>query len=173
MVHINKWHQQRISRLIVKKLLGTVTGKKICILGFAFKANTNDTRESASIKICQDLIEEGAILFINDPKVSASQIAKDLNKKENNKIKEFKNSYDLYEFEGEWFFEKNIYSSAEDADAIVVLTEWEEYSNINWINISKKMRKPAWVFDARSIVSQKSVLEVNLNFWRIGNGTIL
>ena len=67
-------------------------------------------------------------------------------------------------FEGEWFFEKNIYSSAEEADAIVVLTEWEEYSNINWVSISKKMRKPAWVFDARSIVSEKEVLKANLNF---------
>ena len=63
-VSLNNWHQHRISRLVVKNLFGTVTGKKICILGFAFKANTNDTRESAAINICKDLLEEGAILFI-------------------------------------------------------------------------------------------------------------
>ena len=86
-VHINSWHQHRISKLIVKKLLGTVRGKKLCILGFSFKANTNDTRESASINICKDLIEEGAILFIHDPKVDSSKIASDLGIKENNQLK--------------------------------------------------------------------------------------
>ena len=170
-VHINKWHQHRISKLIVKKLLGTVIGKKICILGFAFKANTNDTRESASIQICRDLIEEGAILFISDPKVKADQISIDLCKKENNHLREVKKQNNLYKFEGEWCFEENIYSSAKGADAIVVLTEWDEYSNIDWEKISNRMRQPAWVFDARSIVSQKELLEANLNFWRIGDGT--
>ena len=158
--------------MIVKKLLGTVIGKRICILGFAFKANTNDTRESASIKICKDLLEEGAILFINDPKVSSLQIAQDLNKKENNHLKKYRNQDNLHKFEGEWCFEKNIFLSAEDADAIVILTEWKQYSNIDWLKISKKMRKPAWVFDARSIVSQKAVKEANLNLWSIGDGTI-
>ena len=171
-VHINSWHQHRICKLIVKKLMGNVIGKKICILGFAFKANTNDTRESASIKICKDLIEEGAILFIHDPKVKASQIYKDLGKKENNKLKKVTMQNDLYKFEGEWCFERNIYSSAKLADAIVVLTEWEEYSNVDWKNISNKMRKPAWVFDARAVVSRKEIIENNLNFWRIGDGTI-
>ena len=157
--------------MIVKKLLGTVIGKKICILGFAFKANTNDTRESASIQICRDLIEEGAILFISDPKVKADQISIDLCKKENNHLREVKKQNNLYKFEGEWCFEENIYSSAKGADAIVVLTEWDEYSNIDWEKISNRMRQPAWVFDARSIVSQKELLEANLNFWRIGDGT--
>ena len=84
-VKLNNWHKHRISKLIVKKLFGSVTGKKICILGFAFKANTNDTRESAAINICKDLLEEGAILFIHDPKVEKKQIAKDLCKNPNEK----------------------------------------------------------------------------------------
>ena len=67
--------------------------------------------------------------------------------------------------------EENIYSCSEGADAIVVLTEWEEYSLIDWENISKRMRKPSWVFDSRSIISQKEVIKANLNFWRIGDGT--
>ena len=86
-VELNNWHQHRISKLIVKKLFGTVTGKKIHILGFAFKANTNDTRESSAIAICKDLLEEGAILSIHDPKVEAGQINNDLGKKENRQIK--------------------------------------------------------------------------------------
>ena len=76
-VDLNIWHQSRISELIVKKLFGSVSGKKIVILGFAFKANTNDTRESPAIQICKSLLEEGANLRIHDPKVSKKQIATD------------------------------------------------------------------------------------------------
>ena len=59
-VNINNWHQRRISEIVIKKLYGTIKGKKIVVLGFAFKANTNDTRESAAIKICKDLIDEAS-----------------------------------------------------------------------------------------------------------------
>ena len=168
-VKLNDWHQHRISKLIIKKLFGSVTGKKICILGFAFKANTNDTRESAAINICKDLLEEGAVLFIHDPKVDKKQITKDLSKNENPKIinMSFNNQNDI---EGEWCGVNDINSSSEGADAILVLTEWEEYSKINWREISKKMRKPSWIFDARSIISPSDVIEQELNLWRIGDG---
>ena len=79
-VKLNNWHQNRISQLITKNLFGTLSNKKIIILGFAFKANTNDTRESAAIQICKDLLEEGAYLVIHDPKVSQNQIESDLKK---------------------------------------------------------------------------------------------
>ena len=81
-VHLNTWHQHRISKLVVKKLFGTITQKKITVLGFAFKANTNDTRESAAITICKDLLEEGANITIHDPKVTAQQISNDLGQEE-------------------------------------------------------------------------------------------
>ncbi len=170
-VSLNNWHQHRISRLVVKNLFGTVTGKKICILGFAFKANTNDTRESAAINICKDLLEEGAILFINDPKVFAEQISKDLLVNENKILKNIE-SQNLFSYEGSWCFEDNLEIAVSNADAIIVLTEWEEYSKIDWGLVSKKMRKPAWVFDARSIVDEKKVLAADLNFWKVGNGSI-
>ena len=77
-VTLNTWQQHRLSRLVVNRLFGTVTGKRIAVLGFAFKADTNDTRETPAIRICRDLLEEGAQLAIFDPKVSADQIAADL-----------------------------------------------------------------------------------------------
>ena len=169
-VKFNTWHQHRISKLVINKLFGTVSGKKICILGFAFKANTNDTRESAAINICKDLLEEGAILCINDPKVDPNQIHKDLGRKN----KELKNLYkdrEYYLNEGEWFHIKTIEEGLKDSDAVIVLTEWREYSKIDWVKFSKQMRKPAWVFDARSIICPQTVKEANLNFWRIGDGT--
>ncbi len=169
-VQLNNWHQHRISKLIVNKLFGTITGKKICILGFSFKANTNDTRESAAITICKDLLEEGAYLAIHDPKVEPKQISIDLN------IKETKNLFeeeikDKNNFEASWCFKDNIHEAAKNSDAILVLTEWIEYTQINWFEISKIMRKPSWVFDARSILVPEKVREANLNLWRIGDGS--
>ena len=166
-VKLNNWHQHRISRLIVQKLFGTVTGKKIVILGFSFKANTNDTRESAAITICKDLLEEGAFLFINDPKVNSKQIAIDL-KEEEIDLKDQNHSENL---EGKWCFIENIIESVSKADACVILTEWEEYLGLDWTSISKKMRKPAWIFDARSVLNKDELSKHNLNFWRIGDGS--
>ncbi len=78
-VALNTWQQHRIARLVVQKLFGTVTESGLAILGFAFKADTNDTREAPAIRICRDLLEEGAQLVIHDPKVKADQMARDLN----------------------------------------------------------------------------------------------
>ena len=168
-VKLNYWHQDRISQLVVKKLFGTVSGKKISILGFAFKANTNDTRESASIKICKDLLEEGANLSIHDPKVNSDQIEKDLKMKEKKSLKR-KELIPENHPEGNWSFSNEIYDSINNADAVLVLTEWEDYTNINWEQVSKIMRKPSWIFDARSIIDPSKVIKTGLNFWRIGDG---
>ncbi len=168
-VKINTWHQHRISKLITKKLFGTLSGKKLALLGFSFKSNTNDTRESAAIQISKDLLDEGAILFIHDPKVTTEQIAIDLGRKpsegdiNNLNLNNSKN-------QGYWTSALNIDYAIKNADAAVILTEWQEYSQINWNLLSKEMRKPAWVFDARSIINPKDVIESGLNFWRIGDG---
>ncbi len=158
-VNLNNWHQHRISQLVVKKLFGTVSCKKISILGFAFKANTNDTRESAAIIICKDLLEEGAILSIHDPKVEDEQISKDLKFNSSN-----------LDQEGSWKMSKNIYESINGSDAIIVLTEWKEYTKINWQKVSKITRNPAWVFDSRSILKSEEVKAAGLKLWRIGDG---
>ena len=166
-VTLNTWHQRRLSILITKKLFGTLSNKIIVILGFAFKANTNDTRESAAIQICKDLLDEGAILNIHDPKVSVDQIEKDLNLspyKSNQKEKEDNLK------EGSWNRIEDLKLAFNNADAVVVLTEWEEYRTINWLEISKQMRRPSWVFDVRSIIDPKEVINNGINFWRIGDG---
>tara|TARA_B100000212_G_C27354549_1_gene525246 strand:- start:429 stop:1448 length:1020 start_codon:yes stop_codon:yes gene_type:complete len=163
-VTLNTWHQKRLSTLITRKLFGTLSNKIIVVLGFAFKANTNDTRESASIQICKDLLDEGAILNIHDPKVSTAQIAKDLNLSAS-KVNQNSNSK-----EGSWNKLEDIESTFYSADAVVVLTEWEQYKTINWSEASKKMRKPSWVFDVRSIINQSDVINSGINLWRIGDG---
>ena len=144
-VDINNWQKDRISRLIVNSLFGTVSNKKLAILGFAFKANTNDTRNSASIKICKDLIEEGAILSIYDPKVKKNQIENDLGI----------NPVDLSEDEEKeiWINSESLDEVIQDTHAIIILTEWSEFKDIKWDKLFKKMAKPAWIFDTRSIIN--------------------
>ncbi len=168
-VDLNTWNQKRLSN-IIKSKFKNIKGKIIGVLGFAFKANTNDTRESPAIQICKDLILGGAILRIHDPKVDEKQISLDLeispteyipnNQKEAlNNLKQWKK----LPLDNEFFHE---------TDALVILTEWEEYSNINWSVAVNLMKSPGWVFDSRSIVDPKKILENGLNLWRMGDGTI-
>ena len=155
---INAWQQKRFVELIVKKMFGTISSKKIAILGFSFKANTNDTRESPAINICQKLLEEGAFLKIYDPKVKENQIIKELGLNENHKG------------DREWDYSNSIYETFKDVDAALFLTEWNEFASLNWEEISKMMRQPSWVFDTRSIVDMDLVKENGINIWQVGYG---
>ena len=155
-VEINEWQQKRITKIILEKLFGTLTNKKISILGFSFKSDTNDTRESPAISICKDLLSEGANLQIYDPKVNPQQIDFELNSRESDG--------------GTWCHSSSVYESIEDSHCIVIITEWQEFKSINWENVSKKMLKPSWVFDTRGIISINDLKSTGLNFWSIGNG---
>ena len=160
-IDINKWQQDRITSLILHTLYGTITNKKISILGFSFKANTNDTRESPAINICKNLIQEGGNLAVYDPKVNQVKIEDDLNLKENEFLDKDSNN-------GSWHFSKTILDSVENSDAIVVLTEWDEFKDLNWNDIYKKMRKPAWLFDTRSITNLDKAKKAGMRTWRVG-----
>ena len=153
-IDINIWQQKRITHKLVKKLFGTISGKKIGILGFAFKANTNDTRESPAIQICKDLIIEGAELRIYDPKVNNLQIEKEL---------DFKESFTKHHS-----ITANLYEACLDADAILIMTEWEEFKHLNFTEISTMMRKPSWVLDTRNIIDREKAKDAGLNVWNVG-----
>ena len=162
-IELNNWQQKRISNLIVEKLFGTVSEKKISILGFAFKASTNDTRESPAIQICRDLIEEGAHLSIFDPKVTIERIRDDLGL-----ISEY--SKNKTKTEGNWSFANSIENAIKNSDAVIILTEWEQFENLNWIEYSKLMRKPSWLFDTRGIANYQDASKYGINVWRVGLG---
>ena len=155
---INSWQQKRFVELVVKKMFGTISSKKIAILGFAFKANTNDTRESPAIYICRKLLEEGALLNIYDPKVSSAQISKDLNFSNNQRLNQ------------NWLFSNSLDDAFRNVDAALFLTEWNEFQSLQWCNLSKLMRKPAWVFDTRSIVNIKEAQKYGMKVWQVGFG---
>ena len=157
-VKLNSWQQHRIARQLVQRLFGTVSGKRIAVLGFAFKADTNDTRESPAIRICLDLLEEGAELAIHDPKVSANQIAVDLGQQtgasENRS--------------GSWHLTATPAEAVSGADAALVLTEWQAYASLDWKLLTASMRQPAWLFDARRICDATAARAAGLRVWRLG-----
>ena len=162
-IDINIWQKKRIANIVIEKLFGTISQKTIAILGFSFKANTNDTRESPSISICKELLEEGCNISIYDPKVNLSQIEIDLGIKPLNR-KQFSTS------EGGWAFSESILECIQDADALIIMTEWEEFKKINWDQISKKMRSPSWLFDTRLISDTSAASKAGLNVWKVGFG---
>jgi UDPglucose 6-dehydrogenase len=162
-VELNTWQQHRIARLVVNRLFGTVTGKRLAVLGFAFKADTNDTREAPAIRICKDLLDEGAQLAIYDPKVSSQQIAQDLGCQEQ--------VLDMpLGAEGSWHQAISVQAAATGADAVLILTEWGEFAVLDWCSIAAVMRQPAWVFDARSAADAVVVRAAGLRLWRVGEG---
>jgi UDPglucose 6-dehydrogenase len=152
-VELNGWQQHRIAHLVVQRLFGTVTGKRLAVLGFAFKADTNDTRESPSIRICQDLLEEGAQLAIYDPKVPAAQMAEDLGPAGR---------------DGVWQSVGSPLEAVSGADAVLILTEWHSFTELDWAYLYSLMRKPAWLFDARLIANLEEARAVGFNIWRLG-----
>ena len=156
-VTLNHWQQQRIARLVITKLFGTVRGKRIGVLGFAFKADTNDTRESPAIRICKDLLEEGAILQNLDPKVSARQMALDLGQAPG-------------AGEGSWHQVPDVLQAASGADALLLLTEWQAFAQIDWPALATEMRRPAWLFDACAKADAAAVRAAGLQVWTVGEG---
>ena len=165
-ISINDWQQKRITRIIIDKLFGTISGKKITILGFSFKPNTNDTRESPAISVCKDLLEEGCFLTIYDPKVKKEQIDIELKKI----IKE--NHFKDLSKERLWEISTSIIDAVEESDAVVILTNWDEFYNMNFELMFKKMRSPSWIFDTRNVINSEKAVAFGFNVWKLGNGKL-
>ena len=166
-IKLNEWQKKRISQLIIESFFGTLTSKKIVLLGFSFKPNTNDIRHSPAITIALELIENGANLIIHDPKVSESQIIDLIGSKN------LLNGKREQEDDGYWSFRSNLDKIFIDADAIVIATEWEEYLNLEWTKIIKDMKKPCWLFDTRGIVNYEELADNEINFWSVGKGFLI
>lgn len=152
-IRMNDWQKRRFSERVVRTLFNTVTGKRIAVLGFAFKKDTNDTRESAAIYVCKDLLEERANLTIYDPKVKPEQARKDLN---------------LAEDDARVAFASTAEAAAEGAHALLVLTEWDAFKTLDFESIYQKMLKPAWVFDGRNILDRARLESIGFKVYSIG-----
>jgi len=149
-IKINEYQKERFIRNIIETMFNTVVNKKIALFGFAFKANTTDTRESPGIYVAKKLIEEKALLSITDPKAL-----------ENAKI-------DLAGMDSTVVYEPDPYKATDDASAIVLVTEWETFKALDYESILKRMKKPAFVFDGRNILNRRQLFDIGFNVYAIG-----
>lgn len=149
-VRINEWQQSRFVRTILASLFNTVAGKRIALFGFAFKADTGDTRESPGIAVARQLLDERAHVVITDPQAldNARQ--------------------ELEGVAGSVTFEPDPYRAAEGAHAIAVITEWAVYKTLDYARIFRSMEKPAFVFDGRNILDREALFELGFNVFAIG-----
>ena len=158
-VIMNDHQKNRFSRNIVQTLYNTVSGKKITLLGWAFKKDTNDTRESAAINIAQNLIAEQANIAVYDPKVSEKQIKEDLIDLDENQIKLIHVNEDPYK-------------ACHHSHAIAVLTEWDEFNTYDWRKIYDNMLKPAFIFDGRNLLDKKQMTAIGFTYIAVGSSNL-
>ena len=149
-VKMNEYQEARFAANMVTSMFNTVAGKRIALFGAAFKANTNDTRESPALEVCRALLEEQADIVITDP--HAMENAR----------------YDLKELAKRVTFEPDPYVASKDAHAIAILTEWPQYTQLDYENIYQSMVKPAFLFDGRNLLDHKKLYEIGFNVYPIG-----
>lgn len=157
---MNDHQKRRFSKNIVATLYNTVADKKIAFLGWAFKKDTNDTRESAAIYVANDLLFEQAQLAVYDPKVSQEQMLSDLNYLQTRSESENERMVTAFD---------DPYAACEGAHAIAVLTEWDEFRTYDWQRIYEKMNKPAFVFDGRNLLDKKALETIGFKYQAIGS----
>ena len=164
-VKINNYQKDRFSRLILENMFNTIEDKVITLFGWAFKKDTNDTRESASIQVAYNLLENGAILKVHDPMVNEDQIKLDISNlcKKNNFSK---SKIEL--FISRITFFKQYKKSVIDSHSIAILTEWDIFLDYDWKFIYSKMIKPSYIFDGRNILNKVLLSEVGFKVVQIG-----
>ena len=152
-LNINNWQKKRFADNVVDSFFNTINDKVIAVLGFAFKKDTNDTRKSPAIDICKRLLEERATLNIYDPKVEPEKILQHLESNDQHS-------------------RVNICSSSmetfQNANAILILTEWDEFKKIDFINAFEAMKKPAWIFDGRNILDHQELKTIGFEVRAVG-----
>lgn len=158
-VEMNDMQKRRFVSRIIHGLFNTVTGKKIALLGFAFKKDTGDTRESASIEICRRLIEEKAEIAIYDPKVDSEQIWMDLT---------YACKMDRTEVEKYVTICSDALSACENAHALAIATEWDEFKELCYKEVYATMTKPSFIFDGRNILDHDALREIGFTVYAIG-----
>jgi UDPglucose 6-dehydrogenase len=154
-VKINEYQQERFIANVLKSMFSTLAGKKICILGFAFKANTGDTRESPAIYISKKMLAEHAEVIISDPKALKNA------------------AMDLAGIKGNVKYIEDPYRAAAGCHALVILTDWDLYQKLDFQKIYSAMAKPAFLFDGRNIIDHKKCFAIGFNVYPIGKPALI
>ncbi len=156
---MNDHQKRRFAKKIIKSLYNTVSGKKIAFLGWAFKKDTNDTRESAAIYVADHLLNEQSAIEIFDPKVKKEQIYTDL---------DYLGSRSPEENRANLSVGTDPYKICEGAHAVAILTEWDEFKSYDWQRIYDSMLKPAHVFDGRNLLNKEALKTIGFQVHSIG-----
>ena len=158
-IKINNYQKKRFAKKIMSSLFGTVTDKNITLLGWAFKKDTNDTRESAAIYVADILIENGAQICVYDPKVTEQQMLTDLDNLNSRSTDENKRNLKYF---------SDPYYACNKSHAIAVITEWDEFKTYEWKKIYRNLIKPAKLFDGRNILDRKVLESIGFEVYSIG-----
>lgn len=167
-IKMNEYSKSRFARKVVSTLFNTITMKKIAVLGFAFKKDTGDTRESAAITLCKYFRQERALISIYDPKVTTNQIVLDLT--EPGVVDDAENVKQQVKIAA------SMKEACHDAEAVIICTEWDEFRDAtahDWDQIYKSMKKPAFLFDGRGIVDAKVLRSVGFKVHAVGKGPVI
>ena len=149
-VKMNEYQEMRFVSKMVSSMFNTVAGKRIALFGVAFKANTNDTRESPALEVCRALLEERAQIVITDPQAMDNA------------------RQDLGALAAHITFEPDPYAAAKGAHAIAILTEWQQFKGLDYEKIHASMSKPAFIFDGRNLLDHRKLFETGFNVYPIG-----
>lgn len=159
---MNDHQKRRFAERIVQTLFNTVSGKKIAFLGWAFKKDTNDTRESAAIYVADYLLNEEAELVVYDPKVTAEQVYADL---------DYLNTREVALNRKFVRIVNDPYEACDEAHGIAILTEWDEFKTYDWDEINKNMKRPAFLFDGRSTLNKEELNQKGFDVYSIGSSS--
>ena len=152
-VRINEYQKNHLVLRMLGAMFSTLSAKKVCLLGFAFKANTSDTRETPALTIVARLLEENASVTICDPQ-ALKNAQKDLSGKEG------------------IVYEEDVYAAVKNAHAIIIVTEWPEYKTLDYTKIFNLMKKPAFIFDGRNIIDRQKCFEIGFNVFSVGTAPL-
>ncbi len=154
-VTINSYQKDRFVRRMITAMFSSVVNKRIAVLGFAFKADTGDTRASPAIDVCRQLLEERAVVVVTDPQALPGARA------------------DLASFDGCVEYEEDPYTAAAGSHALAILTDWPEYRDLDYKRIYEAMEKPAFVFDGRNLLDHRTLHALGFNVYGIGKATLI
>ena len=149
-IRINEWQTDRFFQSILQEQFNTLAGKTITLLGFAFKQDTGDTRDSPAIPLCEKLLAEHACVRIHDPKALENA------------------RQDLKEIQGDISFVEDVYEAADCAHALALVTQWKEYRELDFERIFRAMAKPPFIFDGRNHLDHKKLYEIGFNVFPLG-----
>ena len=170
-IKINDFQEDRFAKNIIKSLFNTVSSKKITFLGWAFKKDTNDSRESAAIYVADKLLQDRAEIHVFDPKVNHEQVYMDLNYLQNNRLGLEINKSDFLskkEIRELVTVHSSPYKALENSHAVAILTEWDEFKTYDWQKIYNCMFKPSFVFDGRNILPSQKLRDIGFITYTIG-----